>query len=217
MDQAWLRAESDPLGKLAQAPELVPDWVEGPGPGFGPILDVDGSWVAGSGWDVLRGPFNAHRIERVAMGGPVSHLRIRRDGRVEVRSGGQLAAVVMESENAAIEWGLAPADSAGAYPIEAPRTRPAPAVDPGPWRLAGDRRLQASAAAGGGTLELPLPIRHVENRAAGTVLYTDLGLFGLDAGGTLTWRLTDPESWVIDGPLLVGTSPFGVAAWRLPY
>jgi hypothetical protein len=123
----------------------------------------------------------------------------------------------MEVEKATVEWGLARADSASAYPIEAPRYRPAPAVDPGPWRLAGDRRLQASASAGGGTLDLPVPIRHVENRTGGTVLYTDLGIFGLDGEGTLTWRLTDAESWVIDGPLVVGTTPFGVAAWRLPY
>jgi len=215
MDQAWLQPDSDPLGMLAKSPELVPEWAEGPGPGFGPILDVDGSWVAGSGWDVLRGPFNAYRVERVALGGPVTHLRVRRDGRVEVRSGGVVGAVVMESGD--VEWGLTLADSASGYPIEAPRTRPAPAVDPGPWRQAGDRRLQASAKVGGGTLELPVPIRHVENRASGTVLYTDLGLFGLDAEGAITWRLTDPESWVIDGALLVGSTPFGVSAWRLPY
>ena len=217
LDLAWLRADKDPLGKLAAAPELVPEWAEGPGPGFGPILDVDGSWIAGSGWDILRGPFNAYRVERVPLGGPVSHLRVLRDGRVEVRSGGEIGAVVMEVENAAVEWGRPRADSANAYPIDAPRYRPAPAVDPGPWRLAGDRRLQASAKAGGGTLDLPVPIRHVENRDEGTVLYTDLGIFGLDGEGTLTWRLTDAESWVIDGPLLVGTTPFGVAAWRLPY
>jgi hypothetical protein len=215
MDQAWLRADTDPLGMLAQAPELSPEWSEGPGPGFGPILDVDGSWVAGSGWDVLRGPFNAYRVERVALGGPISHLRVRRDGRIEVRSGGVVGAVVMEQGE--VEWGLPLADSAGAYAIEAPRARPRPAVDPGPWRQAGDRRLQASAKVGGGSLELPVPIQHVENRSAGTVLYTELGLFGLDEEGTITWRLTDPESWVVDGPLLVGTTPFGVSAWRLPY
>lgn len=215
LDQAWLLEGSDPLADIAQAPELVPEWSEGPGPGFGPILDIDGSWVAGSGWDVLRGPFNAYRVERVPLGGPIDHLRVLRNGRIEVRSGGEIGAVVMEKGT--VEWGGRLSDSAGVYPTETPRFRPVPAVDPGPWRLAGDRRLQASAKVGGGTLELPVPVRHAENRENGTVLYTDIGLLGIDEKGSIEWRLTDVESWVVNGALLVGVTPFGVSAWRLPY
>ncbi len=215
MDLAWLTGAADPLHTIAAAPELVPEWTVGPGPGFGPILDVDGSWVAGAGWDVVRGPASAQRVDRASLGGPVSGLRVRRDGRMEVVSGGQHALATLET--GAVTWVDAPSDSADVYAIQRPRRGPRPAVDPGPWRVVGASTLQGSAKANGKVVELPVAVRDVENRDSGTVVHTDLGLIGLDAEGTITWRLTDPLDWVLVEDRIVGTTPFGVHGWRLPY
>jgi hypothetical protein len=81
----------------------------------------------------------------------------------------------------------------------------------------GSGRLQASANAGGGTKLLPVTIQRVENREGGTVVYTDLGMLGLDEDGEIAWRLTDVVDWVLCDELIVGATPFGMAGWRLPW
>lgn len=215
MDLAWLTGAADPLFPIAEAPELVPEWTVGPGPGFGPILDIDGKWIAGAGWDLVRGPASAHRVDRATLAGPITGLRVRRDGRMEVVSGGQVGFVTLETGE--IEWSDAPSDSSAVYPVEAPRRGPVPAVDPGPWRVVGAATLQGNAKIGGKKIDLPIPIRDVENRDSGTVVHTDLGLLGIDRNGDIAWRLTDPLEWVVVADRIVGTTPFGVHGWRLPY
>jgi hypothetical protein len=215
LDLAWLTGEADPLFEIAAAPELVPEWHLGPGPAFGPVLDVNGSWIAGAGWDLLRGNARAKRVERVSLPGAVTSIRVRRDGRLEVLAGGHPARVIQETGE--IEWSSAPADSAAVVTVERVQMRARPAVDPGPWRAMGSGRLQAAANAGGGTKHLPVSIKYVENRDGGTVVYTELGLLGLDEDGEITWRLTDLVDWVLCDDLIVGATPFGLAGWRLPW
>lgn len=204
----------DPLHQLSRAPELTPSWSVGPGPGGPLIKDVDGSWVAAAGWDVVRGPPNAIREERTSLFGPVQRLQGRRDGRFEVVAGGQPAQVALE--NGEVSWADVAADSTEVLPIP-PSLPPPPAVDPGPWRITGDGELTARTGKGTATLSLGVPIQRVLNGRLASVAVTPVGLVGVGRDGKIAWKLTELDQWVWTGDFIVGSSPFGVHGFRLPY
>lgn len=213
MDLARLDA-SDPLHTLALVSELTPSWSADPGPA-GPIIsDVDGSWVAGAGWEVVRGPPNAIRTERATLLGPVQRLQGRRDGRFEVVAGGQPAQVALEG--AEVTWAEVSADSTELLPIPAPLPSP-PSVDPGPWRISGEGELSARTKTGTARVDLGVAIERVFNGRLSSVAVTPIGLVGMGHDGTIAWRLTEIDRWIWTGEFVVGTSPFGVHGYRLPY
>ena len=206
---------SDPLHGVAKAPELVPSWTVGPGPGGDLVLDVDRSWVAGAGWDLVRGPPNAIRKERASLLGPVERVQGRADGRFEVVSGGQPARVTLE-DGGSVAWtdALSPPGELLPVPDALP---PKPAVDPGPFRVVGEGRLAARSEAGTVTVTLGLPVQRVLNGRNATAVVTPLGIVGVGRDGTLLWRMTEARQWVFTGDFVVGTSPWGVHGYRLPY
>lgn len=205
---------TDRLHTLAQVSELSPSWSIDPGPA-GPILaDVDGSWVAGAGWDVVRGPPNAIRRERTSLLGPVQRLQGRRDGRFEVLAGGQPAQVALEGSE--VTWSEVVADSTELLPIPSPLPAP-PAVDPGPWRISGEGQLSARTKTGTAHVNLGVPIERVLNGRLSSVAVTPVGLVGMGHDGAIAWRLTEIDQWIWTGEFVVGTSPLGVHGYRLPY
>ncbi len=205
---------SDPLYTLAQVSELTPSWSIDPGPA-GPILaDVDGSWVAGAGWDVVRGPPNAIRHERATLLGPIQRLQGRRDGRFEVVAGGQPAQVALEGSE--VTWADVAADSTALLPVPAPLPT-APSVDPGPWRISGEGQLSAHTKTGTATVDLGVTIERVLNGRLSSVAVTPVGLVGMGHDGTIAWRLTEIDRWIWTDEFVVGTSPFGIHGYRLPF
>ncbi len=213
LDIARLAAD-DPLHDLAQAPELTPSWSVSPGPGGPLLIDVDGSWVAGAGWDLVRGPPNAIRKERTPLLGPVSRLQGRSDGRFEVVAGGQPARVALEDHS--IEWmeALSPDEQLLPIPDALP---PRPETNRGPWRIVGEGRVGARSDQGERVVDLGLPISRLINGRLMSVLVTPVGLVGIDGAGKLAWRLTEVDRWVWTEDFVVGSSPWGVQGYRLPF
>ena len=213
MDLARL-APGDPLHRIARASELTPSWSKGPGPGGPVIIDVDGSWVASAGWDLVRGPPNAIREERVSLNGPIVRLQGRRDGRFEVVSGGQVARVALEGRQ--VEWAEQRSDTTELLPIPPPLP-PRSESDSGPWRIVGDGRIGGRTKDGNVTIDLGVAIERVYNGRIASVVVTPVGLVGVGPDGSLRWRLTEVDQWVWTDAFVVGTSPWGIQGYRLPY
>ena len=206
---------ADPLHGVAKAPELVPAWTVGPAPGGDVVLDVDGSWVAGAGWDLVRGPPNAIRKERASLLGPVERVQGRADGRFEVVAGGQPARVTLE-DGGSVEWTDALSSGEALLPVP-DALPPKPSVDPGPWRVVGEGRLAARSETGPLSVSLGLPVQRVLNGRNATAVVTPLGIVGVGRDGTLLWRMTEARQWVFTGDFVVGTTPWGIQGYRLPY
>lgn len=192
---------TDPLSALANVSDLFANWHEGPGPVTEIVLDKDGSWVAGVGWDLVRATAGNLRTVRAKLMGPVVGIRIREDGRVDAVSGGQRVEVDLERRKE--QWG--PSRDAQAAPQ---------AIEQGMWSV----RDGATVLNGdtGVRLVMPVPVLSVGALGDGVVIRTDLGLFGADAQGVIQWRVIGATHWVaVDGVLVVGGAD-GVSGYYLP-
>ncbi len=89
LDLALSLDRDSTLAHLAKVPELYPDYSVGPGPASHLRLDVDGGWIADSGWSVVRATADGQHLRRIELPGPVDALRVRIDGRIEALVGEQ--------------------------------------------------------------------------------------------------------------------------------
>ena len=65
--------------------------------------------------------------------------------------------------------------------------------------------------------DLGVTIERVLNGRLSSVAVTPVGLVGMGHDGAIAWRLTEIERWIWTGEFVVGTSPFGVHGYRLPF
>jgi hypothetical protein len=196
---------ADPLVPLASLPDLFANWTVGPGPVTEIVLDTDGSWLAGTGWNLVRAtPGNLRTISMELMG-PVGGISIRKDGRVDVVSGGQVVEVDLERRK--LFWG--PPRSV------IPKQR---SHDPGSWRIENGTTVIRGAM--GETshmrIHLPIPVHEVAPLGTGAVVLTDLGLFGISSVGELAWRIVGATHWQESGGVLIAGGPAGVSGYYLP-
>lgn len=207
LDIARVLVSDDPLAPLARLPDLQPLWQVGSGPGREVVLDIDGGWIAASGWDVIRGTPRGQRIVRVSLDGPVSALTLQPDGRVRVVAGGQRAVVDLDARK--VTWGSPAAPDEIAPP---PRR-----ADSGAWSIR-DGMVVRPGWRGRTAVRVALPVtpRAVAAMPAGAVVQTDLGLLGLDADGRLVWRLVGARAWRITNGVLVAATPRGIGGYSLP-
>ena len=205
LDIASLTPRGDKLNALGSLPLYAPSWVLPAALATEALLDVDGSLIAATGWEILRVDPSGKRSKRVALPGPVSGLSVRKNGTIDARVGGQRVVVDLERDevhyHAAATGSVEPPPNAG---------------DPGPWAVDG-RVLSRPASASGPAvrLELPIEIRAFSAARGGAVLDTALGLFGVDASGKLMWRLPDAGAWAVYERTLYVSTVAGIYGFEL--
>lgn len=207
-DLARARPDRDPLRTLAELPELRPEWVAGPGAAEQIALDVDGTWVAGVGWDLLRGTPDKLRLDRVPLSGPVRGVAVLPDGRFRAESAGQ--PVIVDVERRRQAWGQG-GDVATRRAADG-------ALDPRPWTVEGGVASRPHPTKKGQRVKvtLPVPITRGQARGDGLICETRLGLIGLNGEGVATWRVTELSDWVLTGGFLLAATPTGLRAYLLP-
>ena len=65
-------------------------------------------------------------------------------------------------------------------------------------------------------VSLPVPAVSTWPIEGGAIVETTFGLVGIDAGGSIRWRLTDVNDWVVSGDWLIAATPWGVRGHRIP-
>ncbi len=204
LDIASLTPKGDGLLELGQLPNLYQEWIVPAAKATELVLDVDGSAVCAAGWEVLRVDPTGKRVARVPLLGPVEALALRKNGSVDLVTGGQQAVVDLDRPTVH-HYDPAPGAKAST-----------PARERGPWSVEGGALwLQES---GGRKVKIPLALPALDVAAAGSgaVVETPLGLVGLDGDAEPIWRMADTGAWAVTkGMLVVGTAG-GVAGYRLP-
>ena len=257
MDLARLK-QDDPLRALAERPELYTEWSEGPGPSYELHLDIDGSWIGDSGWDLISGSPSHDRINRVELAGPVRDIRVLESGLVEAKTGGQPVRVEFRWASGRVEWleewpdsegrdrdqisrrlshatgelgeswrvskgrvyrQASDGESAGPQPtseklqedeVEPPNQLegkgPQPQANPG-----GPRMVNGNIV-----VTLPVPAIRAVPIEGGAIIQTDFGLVGIDTGGSIRWRLTEVNDFVVTRRWLITATPWGIQGQRIP-
>ena len=198
---------ADPLRTFAELPELNAAWTVGPGPVRQLALDVDGSWVAGVGWDLVRATPDNLRQHHQRFLGPVTDVSPQPDGRFLVRVAGQGVRADLDQQR----W------SPEAAPKAAP-TQAGPA-NPGVWLLEGGVAMRPDPKRKGQLCrveKLGLPVSRIQANGEGAILETPLGLVGVAADCTPQWRAVDVADHVVSQRFLILASPDGVRGYLIP-
>jgi hypothetical protein len=258
MDLARLK-EGDPLRRFAEAPELYAEWTEGPGPSYEVKLDIDGSWVGDSGWDLLAGSPRHDRINRVELAGPVRDITVLPDGLIEAKTGGQPVQVEFRWATGTVDWldhwpsskgvdtdtvSARLSSSTGAIgelwqvsngkvwrsateeddsvpnsnseKLQQDEVEPPNQLEGKGQPDLGDASGQPKMIDGRIVISLPVPAIRTVPIEGGAIVLTSFGLVGIDPGGSVRWRLTEVNDFVVTRRWLVVATPWGIRGHRIP-